>query len=1519
MNNCENCEEDSEHVSNSNFLYVHAQFPNCNVSAMLDSGSSINLMSKKLYDFLSDRAKSKLIPITDDTICLANNQQIKITGCATVYGNIEGQQHSVEVSVLEDTSHPLILGANYMQQHGLKLDFSNQSVTWNTCKVWAKKRTTIPPNSESILWGKVPKHLHTGYQGVCSGSSYAHKKKLLVARSVGVVSTNHMVPIKILNPTPNSLTIHKGKPIGEFQILDEKTQIHGTEPGKSPSGISHFCSHASFQINDIRKQKDADFLSNFELHANEWSKDQEQKIKQLLLENRDLFVTPDNPALGFTRVVEHQIHLKPDAIPKHQRPYKLSPDKREVLRHHLDELLRQGIISTVNENEDIPISSPIVLVSKRNKPKPGIEPGTPEASLSMFRFCVDFRYLNSQTQDFCYAIPSVEDLTESFTHKTPNYITGLDLSSGYFQMGISPDCSRFTAFNTCFGTYKFSRLPQGLKTSPNSFQFLMDKLMSGLSFKSVLCYLDDILVVSETFDEHIRDLQEVFDRLRQAGLKFSPHKCTFAQKKCVFLGHEISKDGLKPPSDRLNSIAEYPVPKNAKALKRYLGLMNWFKKYIRQYSAVANPLYKLLRRGEKFLWQSQHQAAFEKLKELLLNSEALAFPRYDLSFYLAVDSSSKGIGYMLYQLHPSENHSEIPRVVRFGSKSLSKWQQSYGPTKLKLLGMVTGILDCASYLRGRKFIVECDHQALKPLFQKNLKGAIYERWLAILQSFNFEIRYKKAEEMIVPDALSRAHTQHDPSFSSPDEKDPYFPYVPENTGNITLPEVGTLQEFLSSDKAVQGVQLVNHMALPYDSGICLQSDKDYDADSEIIDSQGRTKHRLIRKGRKSRKQEMQNTKLPNISLQMDDLTDQTEQSIDQSLTVDQEQAEQTDSQTGHLNQASNISTNNSSSLESETSQSSFLEDEVKKVELFTKFDFSHEKTKELQRLDTQLHGLINYLETGILPKSQKKARRILLESGDYALIDGLLWHSRVAKSKRTQHLDHYQLVLPDTMIKAVIQLYHDSPMSGHAGITDTLDRVKEHYFFQRMGPIITDYVRSCQDCQKRKMTKHHTKSGITAYPQPKQPFQIWQIDLFGPLPPSGQGFTYVLTCIDMFSRYLVTIPLANKDTISVASALTQVFNKYGVCQTLISDMGSENISKCMKEVCRQLHIQQEFTPSFVHSCLGMCERSHKTLAERLTPYVNSKCNNWIEVLSSITFSFNQSVNAMTGYSPHEIVFGQRPHFPLTAAKPTNFDTIPLDARTYVRKHAEKLGIIRTEVRNNVMKSQETMLARANAKINPLNATPGDYVFLLTETVGVGQKLKHHYVGPYVIDRFSSPHMAVLRNPDTGVCLKTPVYLDRLKMAYVREPQPTPYFMSRVATCENGQQTDGPNDAQNMQNVDSNRGTLLNEQPTSDEQTVDYVVPNLRQSSRTHKVPDRYGFGLNPEEVISSEDGFQDNQGFHKVKRFLGQRPLRNTTEYLVQLRGEPAESAIWVPFSSLNSKAKEQIKQKPPPVIINLE
>lgn len=159
-------------------------------------------------------------------------------------------------------------------------------------------------------------------------------------------------------------------------------------------------------------------------------------------------------------------------------------------------------------------------------------------------------------------IPDLQELTESFTERTPNFITTIDLSQGFFQMELDPQSSKYTAFNTCFGTFKFQPLPMGLSSSPNSFQLLMDKLLRGLTYRSCLCYLDDILVCSETFQQHISDLNDIFTRFRNAGLKLNPKKCSFAKSSCVFLGHHISSEGIQPPPDRIKALEKYPSPKN---------------------------------------------------------------------------------------------------------------------------------------------------------------------------------------------------------------------------------------------------------------------------------------------------------------------------------------------------------------------------------------------------------------------------------------------------------------------------------------------------------------------------------------------------------------------------------------------------------------------------------------------------------------------------------------------------------------------------------------------------------------------------------------------------------------------------------------------------------------------------------------------------------------------------------------------------------------------------------------------
>ena len=308
-------------------------------------------------------------------------------------------------------------------------------------------------------------------------------------------------------------------------------------------------------------------------------------------------------------------------------------------------------------------------------------------------------------------------------------------------------------------------------------------------------------------------------------------------------------------------------------------------------------------------------------------------------------------------------------------------------------------------------------------------------------------------------------------------------------------------------------------------------------------------------------------------------------------------------------------------------------------------DMSKESISRCQNLDSDFQPFIDFLGHGVLPKSQKKARSVLLQQSDYSLINGVLFHSRVAKSKRAKSFAHYQLALPKSLIPTVLKLHHDSTLGAHGGIQDTIDKVKEHYYFPQLAAVVSDYVKSCPACQRRKITRVHTKNAITAYPTPSRPFSVWQIDLYGPIPVTSRGYSYIFTSVDMFSKYLYAKPLLNKDAMSVSEVLFDMFTTFGVCDTLISDQGSEFTATVTKELCSLLQVPQQFSMSFVHHTLGACERTHRTLASRLTPYMNKQSSNWDQYLPAVVFAMNNAVNASTGYSPFEIIFGERPKFP----------------------------------------------------------------------------------------------------------------------------------------------------------------------------------------------------------------------------------------------------------------------------------
>jgi len=335
--------------------------------------------------------------------------------------------------------------------------------------------------------------------------------------------------------------------LAEFRILDGNWEVQGStfdQETKPDTGLVHSECRGDKESNgnvfphcvnsvDVLSHTYDKFSSYFDFTDTNLTVDQKVELQKCLYDHRSVFVTEESPDLGFTDLVQHRIHLKANAQSKHIHPYRLPPHKREVLRHQLDELLRQGIIVPVEQPGSLPITSPIVLVSKR-KTKGDFIPGSREESLALYRFCLDFRHLNSQTEDFHYRIPDLQELTEFFSDRKPRYITSLDVSQSFFQMGIDPDSSPYTAFNSCFGTFCFRRLPMGLKTAASSFQLLMDKVLHGLTFRSVLCYLDDVCVISESYEQHLADLKEVLGRFRDVGLKLGPKKCAFAQQRCEF-------------------------------------------------------------------------------------------------------------------------------------------------------------------------------------------------------------------------------------------------------------------------------------------------------------------------------------------------------------------------------------------------------------------------------------------------------------------------------------------------------------------------------------------------------------------------------------------------------------------------------------------------------------------------------------------------------------------------------------------------------------------------------------------------------------------------------------------------------------------------------------------------------------------------------------------------------------------------------------------------------------------------
>ena len=450
-------------------------------------------------------------------------------------------------------------------------------------------------------------------------------------------------------------------------------------------------------------------------------------VAKLLNDYSDVFSKGDHD-IGSTDKIHHSIHTT-CAAPIRQRPRRHPMGQREEVEKQIQDMLDRGII----KHSTSPWSSPIVLVDKKDGTK---------------RFCIDYRLLNKHTVKDSFPLPSIAESLDALDGA--KYFCTLDLASGYWQVPLDDDAKLKSAFVVPGGLYQFEVMPFGLCNAPSTFERLMENILTGLQWKILLIYLDDVIVFGSTVQEVIDRLKIILDRLREANLKLKPKKCHLFQTEVLYLGHVVTSEGVKTDPSKVEAVKSWPTPTNPTEVRSFLGLASYYRRFIYKFSEVVKPLTNLTKKDQPFIWSSECEKAFNTMKELLTTTPILAYPRIDAEFILDTDASKFAIGAVLSQVHEGKE-----RVIAYASRTLGRAEQNYCVTRSELLAVVVFLKHFRHYLYGQRVRVRTDHGALRWLLNfKNPEGQL-ARWLEVITQYQLTLEHRAGRIHSNADGMSR--------------------------------------------------------------------------------------------------------------------------------------------------------------------------------------------------------------------------------------------------------------------------------------------------------------------------------------------------------------------------------------------------------------------------------------------------------------------------------------------------------------------------------------------------------------------------------------------------------------------------------------------------------------------------------------------------------------------------------------------------------------------------------------------
>ena len=713
----------------NNCPFLQGQISGIPTSLLCDTGASVTTISENLFSKIPNRTHMRNNNTFQQDIRTVSGESLPIKGVALYLSKLESTTiHFMHTS--ENLAYDAILGSNFLGHYQSVIDFDNHSLRLLppsekpppypalnlSCSVHAHKTCVLPPNTESIIPATLKCNIDIPPDGLVgiieSKPTLATRYQVCGAATLIKATKQSTVPFRIMNPTAQPVTIYRCTNLGQFSSYEE------------PHIVSVLGTH---NVVEDKSHRASLLLESVDLSNSDLDEKQQAQLNQLLHDNHDIFALNDDE-LGHTSLVEHHIDTG-DSRPIYRQPYRVSPAVRNSIDHHVQQMLDQGII----QPSVSPWAAPVVLVRKKD----GTE-----------RFCVDYRQLNKVTKRDSHPIPHIQDTLDCL-HGT-SYFSCLDLRPGYWQVEVDDDSKPKTAFPTHSGLYEFRRMPFGLANAPSTFQRLMHAVLRGLQYQICLVYLDDIIVYSRSFADHINHLNDVFSRLRSANVKLKPSKCSFARSSVEYLGHVVSCDGIRPDPSKIAAVATFPVPRCVRDVRSFLGLANYYRRFIHNFASIASPLHTLTHKNVRFYWDDSCDKAFHTLKSCLTSAPILAYPDFSLPFELNTDTSSTGIGFALWQTQDGQR-----RAIAYGGRDLNTAERNYSTTEREALAIVEGIKKFRNYLYDRKFVLHTDHHALRWLMSLKDPSGRLARWSLLLQQYDFTIEYKPGKQNSDADALSR--------------------------------------------------------------------------------------------------------------------------------------------------------------------------------------------------------------------------------------------------------------------------------------------------------------------------------------------------------------------------------------------------------------------------------------------------------------------------------------------------------------------------------------------------------------------------------------------------------------------------------------------------------------------------------------------------------------------------------------------------------------------------------------------